>query len=82
MSKTAKFAGARIVFTFSVEDEEGDVETYTTQEIAVSSKEWRRKWATDASGEIVAQAIATIEAPEEPAELVTTGASANGDGGP
>lgn len=61
MSKTAKFAGARVVFTFAVEDEEGDVDTYSTQEIVVTSKDWRQKWSSEGSSALIAQAVAQIE---------------------
>lgn len=63
VAKKARFAGARLVMLFAVEDEDGDVENMSTEPLLISAKEWRAAWFTPSSGEVIARAIAQIETP-------------------
>lgn len=68
MTRTAKFAGAQVVFFFAVEDEDGDVDNVPTQPITVKAKEWRNGWSSEASTALIAGCVAQLEAatPSEP----------------
>lgn len=63
MSKTAKFAGAQVVFFFMVEDEEGDVETVPTQPLNINSKTWRSEWESPGAQAVIDQAVLQLQTP-------------------
>jgi hypothetical protein len=70
--KRVRFAGAQVQFFFTVEDEEGDVDTVPTQLMTVKSKDWRRRWASKGADEIIADALTQLEAPTESEPAAST----------